>query len=98
MPANTVKVDRTTRWGNPWPVGKEGPLGRTAPDAEGSVGLFDQMLHDSQMREAARYPTDLSPLRGRNLACWCPIGTPCHADVLLKLANGDATVTIEVQP
>lgn len=26
-------------------------------------------------------------LRGRNLACWCPEGTPCHADILLELAN-----------
>ncbi len=26
-------------------------------------------------------------LRGRNLACWCKIGAPCHADVLLELAN-----------
>ena len=31
--------------------------------------------------------TALAPLRGKNLACWCPIGTPCHADVLLELAN-----------
>lgn len=27
-------------------------------------------------------------LRGRNLACWCPEGEPCHADVLLEIANG----------
>ena len=26
-------------------------------------------------------------LRGKNLACWCPLDRPCHADVLLKLAN-----------
>ena len=26
-------------------------------------------------------------LRGKNLACWCPVGAPCHADVLLELAN-----------
>ncbi|MCX7008873.1 MAG: DUF4326 domain-containing protein, partial [Kiritimatiellaeota bacterium] len=26
-------------------------------------------------------------LRGKHLACWCRIGTPCHADVLLKIAN-----------
>ena len=26
-------------------------------------------------------------LRGLNLSCWCPIGTPCHADVLLAIAN-----------
>lgn len=27
-------------------------------------------------------------LAGRNLACWCRLGEPCHGDVLLKLANG----------
>lgn len=27
-------------------------------------------------------------IRGRDLACWCPLGQPCHADVLLELANG----------
>lgn len=27
-------------------------------------------------------------LHGANLACWCPIGSPCHADVLLAIANG----------
>lgn len=32
-------------------------------------------------------PPDLAPLRGRDLACFCPIGLPCHADVLLELAN-----------
>jgi len=26
-------------------------------------------------------------LRGKNLACWCPLDSPCHADVLLELAN-----------
>lgn len=29
----------------------------------------------------------LSSLRGKNLACWCKPGEPCHADVLLELAN-----------
>lgn len=29
----------------------------------------------------------LPELRGRNLACWCPLDSPCHADVLLELAN-----------
>lgn len=33
---------------------------------------------------AAALPT----LRGRDLACWCPLDQPCHADVLLELANG----------
>jgi hypothetical protein len=29
----------------------------------------------------------LPELRGKNLACWCKPGSPCHADVLLDLAN-----------
>ena len=30
---------------------------------------------------------DLAPLQGHDLACWCPLDQPCHADVLLELAN-----------
>jgi hypothetical protein len=26
-------------------------------------------------------------LRGKNLACWCPLDGPCHAELLLKIAN-----------
>lgn len=29
-------------------------------------------------------------LRGKNLACWCPLDQPCHADVLLEIANEEA--------
>lgn len=28
-----------------------------------------------------------SELAGRDLACWCPLSSPCHADVLLEVAN-----------
>ena len=35
---------------------------------------------------------DLTPLRGKNLACWCKLGAACHADVLLELANQPLTV------
>lgn len=87
MPANTVKVDRTTRWGNPWPINEEGPGFRIAPDAAGAVGLFRQMMRDDEMRGWTDFPADISPLRGKNLACWCALDAPCHADVLLELAN-----------
>jgi hypothetical protein len=30
---------------------------------------------------------DLTELAGHDLACWCPLDQPCHADVLLELAN-----------
>lgn len=36
---------------------------------------------------SGRTPPDVSALRGKNLACWCPLDRPCHADVLLKIAN-----------
>jgi hypothetical protein len=29
----------------------------------------------------------LPTLRGKNLACWCALDQPCHADVLLEIAN-----------
>lgn len=90
IPVEAVKVDRSTRWGNPWPVGAEGPDGRVAPDAEGAVGMFADMLADPEKRAEAGYPDDAtirSHLQGRDLACWCRIGQPCHADVLLRIVN-----------
>lgn len=30
---------------------------------------------------------DIRELKGMNLACWCSLDKPCHADVLLKLAG-----------
>lgn len=33
----------------------------------------------------------IGTLTGHDLACWCPLGQPCHADVLLELANGGAS-------
>jgi len=36
------------------------------------------------------YPhvSDVGELAGKDLACWCPLDQPCHADVLLEIANG----------
>jgi hypothetical protein len=43
-----------------------------------------QSWHDAQRPD----PVDiLKALRGRDLACWCAPGAPCHADVLLEIAN-----------
>ena len=39
----------------------------------------------------AKLDARLPDLRGKDLACWCPIDQPCHADVLLELANGSAS-------
>ena len=35
-------------------------------------------------------------LAGRDLACWCPAGEPCHADAVMALANGRRMFTPDV--
>ncbi len=92
MPPNTVSVTRPGRWGNPFRAGCPGPMGRKPLDSEGAVGFFRAMLSDPDLREAAGYPDSdaiRAELRGKNLACFCPLDQPCHADVLLEIANGD---------
>lgn len=32
---------------------------------------------------------DKKPLKNKNLMCWCKLGEPCHADVLLELVNAN---------
>lgn len=94
LPPNTVNVARPSRWGNPFRVlNEEGfPLiegpDRTCHNTPETrwetvraevVALFRQRALDTL--------PSLEPLRGRDLACWCPPGSPCHADVLIELAN-----------
>ena len=88
MPPNTVKVDRTTRFGNPFQPGMPG-----MPDRRTAVELFERAFHGGDLtREDPDSPFTeeniRAALRGKNLACWCPLDDACHADVLLKIANG----------
>jgi hypothetical protein len=91
MPPNTIKVDRSTRWGNPFVIGKIGPMNRMVIDAESACGHFRAMLQDDQLRQVCEYPTDLSELRGRNLACWCDLDDFCHADILLQVITTESS-------
>ena len=85
MPANTVKVSRPGKWGNPFVVGPE----RTQGEAVGAFRLWltiDGVT--AGIPERKQWMLEhLHELRGKNLACWCKKGTPCHADVLMELAN-----------
>ena len=96
MPANTAKVDRTTKWGNPCVVGKHGTkaecvqwhsLALRGMTVMGMKNPDGTRLSDSLTEYAAMVKRDIHELRGKNLACWCKPGEPCHADVLLSLAN-----------
>lgn len=91
MPPNTVKVDRTTKWGNPFVPGQPAPFGPT----KGQI-VADKRHAYQLYRATARFNPQLvaaarAELAGKNLACWCPKGDPyedaCHAAVLLELAN-----------
>lgn len=90
LPENTVKVDRTTQWGNPFivnphvtPGSRSGTSYNCVPTIEDAVACFEQMM----LARPDYIASARSELSGKNLACWCKPGTPCHADVLLKLAN-----------
>ena len=96
MPPHTVKVDRTTKWGNPCVVGKHGTQKECvqwfALALQGCVVLGLKQadgtwLSDALIDYAKMAKHNIRFLRGKNLACWCKPGTPCHADVLLELAN-----------
>lgn len=88
MPPNTIYVGRPTKWGNPYIVGtlqKEIGLPITQKDA---VDLYKCLfVENAIIGYRSVLITDFSELRGRNLACWCPLDKPCHADVLLEIAN-----------
>ncbi|GGO59054.1 hypothetical protein GCM10010910_01080 [Microbacterium nanhaiense] len=87
-PENTVVVSRPSKWGNPirWPELRE-DYREPADCRKVTTELFrDGFL----MGDWPSYPTEdevVAGLRGKNLACWCPLDQPCHADVLLELAN-----------
>lgn len=92
MPENTVKVDRTTKWGNPFVPGKPVPLGplkgQMVADKRHAFVLYRSFAPLSPALIAAAR----AELAGKNLACWCAKDDPyedvCHAAVLLELANG----------
>lgn len=77
LPPGAVVVTRPTKWGNPHPLS----LGR----AESVRRYRDDLVAG---RLAIRTEDVQRELRGRDLACYCPVDGPCHADVLLEVANG----------
>jgi hypothetical protein len=92
MPPNTVKVDRTTRWGNPfdWRNWLENaPRDVLWSAAEREVWAKEQATEEFRAALAGgEIDLPVEELRGLSLACWCSGPRfSCHADVLLELAN-----------
>lgn len=93
MPEGAVYVGRGSMWGNPYRVLNEEGF----PLIEGPQGFTEpaSTFEEAQSRVVTLYreswlPRSMNPmaLRGKHLACWCALGQPCHADVLLEIANG----------
>jgi hypothetical protein len=98
MPPNTVSVCRPGKWGNPYKVVPVGGLwGLYCPEinattahsrkkinvVRASIEFFrDECADRPEFRDEIR-----KELKGKNLACFCRIDQPCHADVLLEIAN-----------
>ena len=77
LPAGAIVVSRPTKWGNPY---KPGKLTR----AEAVASYRRDLMAGKLCVDAADARTEL---RGHDLACWCQLDGPCHADVLLKVAK-----------
>jgi hypothetical protein len=102
MPANTVYVGRPSKWGNPWTVEAAVKSGLFVPESAPKICVEEfaywlKGVSDLTAEELGIWKTlegrraeilqSLEELRGKNLACWCKPGEPCHADVLLELSN-----------
>lgn len=88
---DAIIVARPTKWGNPCRIGsliRCSSAGRSwtrQMTAEDAVSFFEVDLRNDLLSFGI---ADVrAELAGRDLACWCPLDQPCHADVLLEIAN-----------
>lgn len=80
-PPGAIVVSRPSRFGNPFPAAGDIPAA-VAKYRRWIAGELD-IGKPPPTRQEIR-----GALRGHDLACWCPLDGPCHADVLIEIANG----------
>lgn len=94
MPDNTVYVGRPGLWRNMFPIGKPDEINGqlTAKNRQEAVNYFRDFISGKtvygKFNKKAYAEIVRHELKGKNLACWCPLNEPCHADVLIEVANG----------
>lgn len=84
MPPNTVYVGRPTKYGNPFREGDFNDVGEKISKLRAVQNYRYYLKRKYPFGQLAEF---LAPLRGKDLACWCPLDCACHADVLIELAN-----------
>jgi hypothetical protein len=98
-PEGAIVVARPSKWGNPYRVGSLLDIGEIVKHRDGGhirefVALVPcdaalaVALYGAHVKATFGLDTIRAELAGHDLACWCPLDQPCHADVLLELANG----------
>ena len=97
LPTNTKCVNRGTKYGNPYKVVQStmiktnwsviskdsycGDYDTKEKANQRAIELFKEHLNDFKINEI------VADLQNKNLACFCSLDVPCHADYLLEIAN-----------
>ena len=87
-PVGAVVVSRPSKWGNPYALSSykyEGPFDEADARAK-AIRDFEAALELGGILPFTAADVRRE-LRGKALACWCPLSKTCHADVLLRTAN-----------
>ena len=85
-PPNVVRVCPPSVWSNPFRIGEMGAETLRGRHLQ-AVGLFTEWLLHTLESRPRQLRGRLKELKRKNLGCFCPLDLPCHADVLLLLAN-----------
>lgn len=90
MPECAVYVGRPTKWGNPFEQDYISDSYNEQDTKYLAAWLFRDWMEKKIQKfipQRNKILLNILELRGKDLACWCPLNQPCHADVLLELAN-----------
>ena len=98
-PEGALIVSRPSPWGNPWKAEVVQGVGWVCTDTRSNLIVQARDRRDAHDLAVAHYRTWIAPraeaaraeLRGRALCCWCPLDMPCHAAVLIEIANAPLT-------
>jgi len=103
MPENATYVGRPSKFGNPFKLTNDGWIlcyKQTGP-TKGSwcywseigghslddiIWLYEKWITGKLPKWLPKVP-NISILKGKDLACFCPLDKSCHADVLIELCN-----------
>jgi len=93
MPEGAIYVGRPSHWGNPIHVGTVQQWENSATNERKFTYAATRAQAVEQFRFLAEADAEnvRADLAGKDLACWCKLSDPCHADVLLEIANSGAS-------